>query len=123
MPVLNDVKNVWRGSSLARAVWVGAVKIWSSKKIVGWTKIAGPYTITSVSKYQKKVKFTEPDKDEFTRLAAIKDLYVFLSDEVAHKVTSITPSITESSVSIDVAVTNDVATVGSTATFYTPVWG
>lgn len=76
MPVLNRVKGVYRGSALVQFVRVAGRVIWQAKKIVGWNKIAGPFTASSVSDSRSKVEFETLSKDEFEPISRMHDIWL-----------------------------------------------
>ena len=81
MPVLNRVKGVYRGSALVQYVRVASRVIWQAKKIVGWNKIAGPFTATSVSNSRSKVEFETLSKDEFEPISRLHDIWLRINGQ------------------------------------------
>lgn len=59
MPVLNNVKGVYRGSALVAFVCVGSRVIWQARKVVGWKLIAGPVAIDGTSEISKRLEFND----------------------------------------------------------------
>lgn len=76
MPVLNRVKGVYRGRALVAFVRVAGRVIWQAKKIVGWNKIAGPFTADSVSNSRSKIEFDALSKDEFEPISKMSDIWL-----------------------------------------------
>ncbi|MBC6792635.1 hypothetical protein [Corynebacterium sp. LK26] len=76
MPVLNRVKGIYRGSALVAFVRVASRVIWQAKKIVGWNKIAGPFTADSVSNSKSKIEFDALSKDEFEPISKMSDIWL-----------------------------------------------
>lgn len=125
MPILNKAKGVYRGRALVQFVRVAGRVIWQARKIVGWNKIAGPYTvksITSIASRKGEITFKDKVKDEFEALKSVKDLYLKGDDGQYYNVKRVDPS-TYSNVYIDVNVENTIAKKGSRISFYQPVWG
>lgn len=122
MPVLNKAKGIYRGSALVQFVRVASRVIWQARKIVGWTYIAGPYAVRSVTRSNGEITIADKVKDEFEALKSVKDLYVKGVDGQYYNVTRVNPSM-YSSVYIDVNVEDAIAKKGSMISFYQPVWG
>lgn len=81
MPVLNRVKGVYRGRALVQFVRVAGRVIWQAKKIVGWNKIAGPFTASSVSNSKSKIEFDALSKDEFNPIAGMSDIWLRINGQ------------------------------------------
>lgn len=81
MPILNKAKGVYRGSALVAFVRVAGRVIWQAKKIVGWNKIAGPFTASSVSNSQSKIEFDALSKDEFKPIATMEDIWLRINGQ------------------------------------------
>lgn len=90
MPVLNRVKGVYRGSALVAFVCVGSRVIWQARKIVGWNKIAGPFTASSVSNSRSKIEFDALSKDEFEPIATMGDIWLRINGKY-YEVSSMDP--------------------------------
>lgn len=93
MPVLNRVKGVYRGRALVQFVRVASRVIWQARKIVGWNKIAGPFTASSVSNSQSKIEFDALSKDEFKPIATMSDIWLRINGQY-YEVDSMKPSLT-----------------------------
>lgn len=89
MPVLNKVKGIYRGSALVAFVRVASRVIWQAKKIVGWNKIAGPFTASSVSNSRSKVEFETLSKDEFEPISRMRDIWLRINGKY-YEVSSMT---------------------------------
>ena len=59
MPILNKAKGVYRGRALVQSVRVAGRVIWQARKIVGWNKIAGPFTIDRISGLKQRIDFED----------------------------------------------------------------
>ncbi|MCQ9167501.1 hypothetical protein [Corynebacterium amycolatum] len=90
MPVLNRVKGVYRGRALVQFVRVAGRVIWQARKIVGWNKIAGPFTASSVSNSQSKIEFDALSKDEFKPIATMEDIWLRINGKY-YEVSSMAP--------------------------------
>ncbi|MEW4620774.1 hypothetical protein [Corynebacterium amycolatum] len=90
MPVLNKVKGIYRGSALVAFVRVASRVIWQAKKIVGWNKIAGPFTASSVSNSKSKIEFDALSKDEFKPIAGMSDIWLRINGKY-YEVSSMDP--------------------------------
>ena len=90
MPILNKAKGVYRGRALVQFVRVAGRVIWQAKKIVGWNKIAGPFTASSVSNSQSKIEFDELSKDEFEPISRMKDIWLRINGKY-YEVSSMDP--------------------------------
>lgn len=90
MPVLNRVKGIYRGSALVAFVRVASRVIWQAKKIVGWNKIAGPFTASSVSNSKSKIEFDALSKDEFEPIATMEDIWLRINGKY-YEVSSMDP--------------------------------
>lgn len=76
MPILNKAKGVYRGRALVQSVRVAGRVIWQARKIVGWNKIAGPFTASKVSNSQSKIEFDALSKDEFEPISKMRDIWL-----------------------------------------------
>lgn len=92
MPILNRVKGVYRGRALVQFVRVAGRVIWQARKIVGWSKIAGPFTASSVSNSRSKIEFDALSKDEFEPIATMGDIWLRINGQY-YEVDSMRPSI------------------------------
>ena len=81
MPILNKAKGVYRGRALVQFVRVAGRVIWQARKIVGWNKIAGPFTADSVSNSQSKIKFDALSKDEFEPISRMHDIWLRINGQ------------------------------------------
>lgn len=92
MPILNKAKGVYRGSALVAFVRVASRVIWQAKKIVGWNKIAGPFTADSVSNSRSKIEFDALSKDEFEPISKMSDIWLRINGQY-YEVDRMRPSV------------------------------
>ena len=92
MPILNKAKGVYRGRALVQYVRVAGRVIWQARKIVGWSKIAGPFTASKVSNFKSSIEFDALSKDEFKPIAGMRDIWLRIKGQY-YEVDSMNPSI------------------------------
>ena len=81
MPILNKAKGVYRGRALVAFVRVASRVIWQARKIVGWNKIAGPFTASKVGHSSSKIEFDELSKGEFEPISKMRDIWLRINGQ------------------------------------------
>lgn len=124
MPILNRVKGVYRGSALVQFVRVASRVIWQARKIVGWSKIAGPFTINDTSGISKRLEFNdEASVSALQVLSQYKELAVGKSGGEAIEVVDKEISDKRVRVFLPANPKDYGLDKGDSVTFYQPVWG